>query len=296
MHGNKAGLTLGVEHTMLIAQISDTHVQLPGGLLDRNYDTAGNLERAVRHLNALTPQLDVVLLTGDTVDAGSPSEYGRLREILSALKAPLYVIPGNHDERQAMRSAFSDGRYLPHEGFLQYTVEDWPVRLIGLDTLIPGEHGGRLCETRMQWLAARLLEAPARPTVIFMHHPPFRTGLTVMDAMGFDGANALARLVKSHPQVRQLVCGHIHRPIVTSFGGTIASVCPSTAQQAALDLRPDPFLAVVMEPPAATVLWWDAASDSIVHHLSQIGERPAHVLFDGTQWLMDTPVPPGFRT
>ena len=281
---------------MLIAQITDTHVQMPGGLLDRNYDTAGNLERAVRHLNALTPQIDVVLLTGDTVDAGSPDEYGRLREILSALKAPLYVIPGNHDEREAMRRAFGNGGYLPREGFLQYTLEDWPVRLIALDTLIPGEHGGRLCDTRLQWLAERLTEARECPTVIFMHHPPFRTGLTVMDAMGFDGADALATLVRSNPQVRQLIAGHIHRPIVTSFGGTIASVCPSTAQQAALDLRSDPYLAVVMEPPAATLLWWDASAGSIVHHLSQIGERPAHVLFDGTQWVMDNPLPPGFRS
>jgi 3',5'-cyclic-AMP phosphodiesterase len=280
---------------MLIAQITDTHVQMPGGLLDRNYDTAGNLERAVRHLNQLTPQPDLVLLTGDTVDAGSPDEYGRLREILSTLNGPLYVIPGNHDEREAMRRAFSGEGYLPREGFLHYTVEDWPVRLIALDTVIPGEPGGSLCDARMQWLAARLREAPDRPSVIFMHHPPFRTGLTVMDGMGFGGAAALARLVKANPQVRQIVSGHIHRPIVTSFGGTIASVCPSTAQQAALDLRADPYLAVVMEPPAATLLWWDASADSLVHHLSQIGERPTHVLFDGTQWVMDNPLPPGFR-
>lgn len=280
---------------MLIAQISDTHVQLPGGLLDRNYDTAGNLERAVRHLNACTPQPDVVLLTGDAVDAGSPAEYGRLREILAALKAPLFVIPGNHDARDAMRRAFSDGGYLPDEGFLQYTVEDWPVRLIGLDTHIPGEHGGRLCESRLAWLAMRLREARDRPTVIFMHHPPFRTGLTVMDSMGFGGADALALLVSSHPQVHQIVSGHIHRPIVTRFGGTVASVCPSTAQQAALDLRPEPYLAVVMEPPAATLLWWDSAAGSLVHHLSVIGERPAHVLYDGSQWVLDNPLPPGFH-
>ncbi|MSR13203.1 MAG: phosphodiesterase [Gammaproteobacteria bacterium] len=280
---------------MLIAQISDTHVQLPGGLLDRNYDTAGNLERAVRHLNAFTPQPDAVLLTGDAVDAGLPAEYGRLREILSVLKAPLFVIPGNHDEREAMRRAFSDGRYLPGEGFLQYTIEDWPVRLIGLDTLIPGEHGGRLCDARRQWLAAQLDQARDRPTVIFMHHPPFRTGLTVMDAMGFEGAEALASLVRSQPQVHQVVSGHIHRPIVTRFGGTVASVCPSTAQQAALDLRPDPHLAVVMEPPAATLLWWDSTTGSLVHHLSVIGERPAHVLYDGSQWVMDNPLPPGFH-
>jgi 3',5'-cyclic-AMP phosphodiesterase len=87
---------------MLIAQISDSHAQLPGGLLNRNYDTAGHLERAVQHLNACVPLPDVVLLTGGAADSGSPAEYGRLREILSALKAPLFIIPGNHDERDAM--------------------------------------------------------------------------------------------------------------------------------------------------------------------------------------------------
>lgn len=279
---------------MLIAQISDSHVQIPGGLLDRNYDTATHLERAVRHLNTLTPQPDLVLLTGDAVDAGTLAEYGRLREILAALKAPLFVIPGNHDGRDTMRQAFRDDGYLPGEGFLHYTLEEWPVRLIGLDTHIPGEHGGELCEARLAWLAARLSEAPARPTVIFMHHPPFRTGLSVMDGMGFGGAEALATLVRAHPQVHQLVAGHIHRPIVTRFGGAVASVCPSTAQQAVLDLRPEPHLAVVMEPPAATLLWWDSSSESLVHHLSVIGERPTHVLHDGTRWMLDNPLPPGF--
>lgn len=280
---------------MLIAQISDTHVQLPGGLLDRNYDTARNLARAVRHLNVLTPQPDVVLLTGDAVDAGSPDEYARLREILAELTAPLFVIPGNHDARDAMRRAFSDGGYLPREGFLQYTLEDWPVRLIGLDTHIPGDHGGELCAARLAWLAARLNEQRDRPTVIFMHHPPFRTGITVMDEMAFGGAQAFEHLVRQHPQVHQIICGHIHRPIVRRFGGTVVSVCPSTAQQAVLDLRPEPSLSVVMEPPAATLLWWDAASGALVHHLSVIGERPTHVLHDGTGWCLDNPLPPGFH-
>jgi len=280
---------------MLIAQISDTHVQLPGGLLDQNYRTAQHLARAVSHLNSLTPQPDVVLLTGDAVDAGSPQEYGRLREILAALKAPLFVIPGNHDDRETMRHAFQHCRFFPRDGFLHYTLEDWPVRLVGLDTVIPGEAGGRLCDVRLAWLSARLAEAPTRPTVLFMHHPPFRTGLAVMDGMGLDGAPAFARLISSHPQVQQIVSGHIHRPIVTRFAGTVASVCPSTAQQAVLDLRQQRTLAVAMEPPAATLLWWDTTTQSLVHHLSVIGERPAHTLYDGTQWKMDNPLPPGFH-
>ena len=280
---------------MLIAQITDTHVQMPGGPLDRHYDTAGHLARAVRHLNALRPQADLVLLTGDTVDGGTPAEYGRLREILADLQAPLFVIPGNHDDREAMRTAFAGDGYLPADGFLQYVLEDWPLRLIGLDTLVGGEPGGWLCQERLGWLAARLDEAPDRPTVLFQHHPPFPVGIKVIDRMGLQGAGDLAALLSRHRQVRHLLAGHLHRPVATSFAGTVATVCPSTAHQLALDLPPADRLAVVMEPPAAALLLWDEAAGSLVHHLSQIGDWPQHVLHDGTRWLKDPAPPTGFR-
>ncbi len=280
---------------MLLAQISDTHVQLPGGELDRHYDTAGHLARAVAHLNALDPQPDVVLLTGDTVDAGAPAEYARLREILAPLRAPLFVIPGNHDEREALRAAFGVDGYLPAEGFLQYVVEDWPLRLIGLDTVMPGEPGGQLCEARLRWLDARLAEPPTRPTVLFLHHPPFRTGITLMDRMGLREPEALARVVARHAQVRHVLAGHLHRPIVSAFAGTIASTCPSTAHQLALDLPPVSGLSVVMEPPAVTLLYYDEQADTLVHHHSYIGERPRHVLHDGQAWQLHKAPPAGFR-
>ena len=281
---------------MLIAQITDTHVEMPGGDLDRNYDTAGHLERAVRHLNAFTPQPDVVLLTGDTVNLGSREEYGRLCEILSPLRPPLFVIPGNHDNREEMRRAFAHDGYFPTDGFLQYAIDDWPVRLIGLDTHIPGEHGGRLCEERLAWLAERLHEAPHKPTVVFLHHPPFAVGHTLMDGMGLDGAGRLAEELSPHRQVLHVLCGHLHRPVVTSFADKLASVCPSTAQQLALEFPPVYRLGTVMEPPAATLLLWDEASGSLIHHLSYIGQWPVHVLHDGAGWVEDAILPPGFRT
>lgn len=281
--------------SMLIAQISDTHVQAPGGELDRNYDTAGQLEKAVRHLNALPQQPDVVLLTGDCVDAGGDEEYVRLRAILAPLAAPVYVIPGNHDEREAMRRAFAPDGYLPRAGFLQYVLDDWPVRLIGLDTNVPGDSGGRLCEERLAWLDARLAEAPAKPTVLFLHHPPFRTGLALMDTMGLKNPDDLARVVARHGQVRHLVSGHMHRPIVSSFAGRVASVCPSTSHQAVLDLPPAFGLSIAMEPAAATLLYYDEAAGTLVHHLSYIGKRPVHVLHDGTGWDFNRAPPPGFR-
>ena len=144
---------------MLIAQITDMHLKPPGELLYKRIDTAGFLERAVAHVNALDPRPDVVLATGDLVEGGTPGEYALLRRLLAPLAMPVYLIPGNHDARDALREGFADHAYLPPSGFLQYTIENLPVRLIALDTLVPGKGYGALCAERLDWLEARLAES-----------------------------------------------------------------------------------------------------------------------------------------
>jgi 3',5'-cyclic-AMP phosphodiesterase len=282
---------------MLIAQITDLHISTPGSVNDRFFRTPEHLERAVAHLNGLSPRPDVALATGDLVERGEPEEYARLRGILNGLAMPLYVIPGNHDARAPLARAFGDRGYLPGDGaFLQYTVEDWPVRLIALDTLVPGASGGRLCPERLAWLDARLAEAPRRPTVVFMHHPPFLTGMRAMDAMGLEGKAELAAVVTRHPQVERILCGHLHRPITRRFAGTVASTCPATAHQLALDLEPASRLAVVMEPPACMLHLWLGEDGGLVSHVSVIGgERPALTLYDGERWLRDVVPPAAFH-
>ena len=131
---------------MLIAQISDMHLKGEGELLYGRIDTTGFLERAVAHVNALDPRPDIVLATGDLVDNGKPEQYANLKRVLAPLEMPVYLIPGNHDARDAMRAAFPEHGYLPADGFLQYTVEGLPVRLIALDTLVPGKGHGELCD------------------------------------------------------------------------------------------------------------------------------------------------------
>jgi 3',5'-cyclic-AMP phosphodiesterase len=285
------------DRAMLIAQITDTHISTPGSVNDRYFRTPEHLERAVTHLNRLAPRPDVVLATGDLVERGEPAEYARLRSIVDGLAMPLYVIPGNHDARGPLARAFADRGYLPQDGgFLHYAVEQWPVRLIGLDTQVPGQPGGRLCAERLHWLDARLGEAPARPTVIFMHHPPFVTGMQAMDAMGLEGKDDLAGVVRRHPQVERVVCGHVHRPMTRRFAGTVATTCPATAHQLALDLPPARRLAVVMEPPACLLHLWLEAEASLVSHVSVIGdERPPFTVFDGERWLRDTAPPAAFH-
>ena len=134
---------------MLIAQISDMHIKAPGVLLYKRIDTAGFLDRAVAHVMALDPRPDVVLATGDLVDGGKPEEYAFLRERLAPLPMPVYLIPGNHDSRDGMRAGFPDHAYLPPSGFLQYAVEDLPVRLLALDTLVEGKPWGDRKSTRL---------------------------------------------------------------------------------------------------------------------------------------------------
>jgi 3',5'-cyclic AMP phosphodiesterase CpdA len=257
---------------MIIAQISDIHLHADGPPLGEYIDPLGSLEAAVAHLRAFEPRPDVVLVTGDLVSAPDRRSYALLREYLDQLAMPVYVIPGNHDGRAEVRDAFGDQGYLPREGeFLHYTVEDYPLRLIGLDTVVPGEEGGCMCGERLAWLEARLGEDPKRPTLIFMHHPPFETGIGFMDKFGFEGGGGMDAVVGRHPQVEWVLCGHLHRQIQTRWGGTVVSTAPSISFQIMLDLAQKSPGAYVMEPPASPILAWTPDS-SIRTYLSVIGD------------------------
>ncbi len=208
-------------------------------------DTAPALATAIDQIMKLDPLPDVVLATGDLVDQGRPEDYQQLRRCLEPLTMPVYLIPGNHDDRAALRAEFGGDGYLPAEGeFLRYTVDDYPLRLIGLDTPIPGVESGEICGAQRQWLEARLSEAPDKPTIVFMHHPPFGTGIPFMDRQGCAGREALEQVVHQHPQVERVLCGHQHRSVQVAWGGTIAVVAPSTAYQMAFTLN-------AMRPPAS---------------------------------------------
>lgn len=265
---------------MLIAQISDLHVKAQGQRAYGVVDTTGMLRACIDDLLRLRPQPDGLLLTGDLVDGGLPEEYAVLRELLAPLTMPMYLAAGNHDERAALRSAFSGPRfaYLGQAGeFLQYAVDLGPLRLLVLDTVLPGQGRGQLCAQRLDWLEQRLSE-DARPTIVAMHHPPFATGIAYMDAIGLEGSDALERMLRRQPHVERLLCGHVHRAIQCRFGGTLASICPSPAHQLALDLSADAPERFVMEPPGYQLHCWHAGR--LVSHTCVIGEYAGPYGFD----------------
>lgn len=258
---------------MLVVQITDTHITAPRKLLYGAIDTASALESAVAELGRLRPVPDIAVITGDLVDVGEPEEYAYLRSLLAPLGMPIFVIPGNHDAREAMRSAFAAEGYFPRQGFLHYVVEDYPLRIVALDTLVPGEPGGALCKDRLRWIDEILAAAPDRPTLVAMHHPPFATGIAPMDRMGLAGSADFAEIIRRHPQIERICCGHLHRAIDRRFAGTVAGTAPSTAHQATLDLRPEEPLSFVFEPPGYQLHLW-GEDTGLVTHTAAIGDWP----------------------
>ncbi|HZP85780.1 MAG TPA: phosphodiesterase [Burkholderiales bacterium] len=243
---------------MLLAQISDLHVVPKGELAYGKVDTAAMLRDAIEHLKRLPLKVDAVLVTGDLAHNGAPEAYEHLREVLAQLNCPVLVIPGNHDDIGHFRRAFADHAYLPHDGqFIQFVVDDYAVRIVAIDSVVPGRVRGMLCAERLAWLDHTLAERPHTPTLVMMHHAPFATGLQHVDLCGMDGIDGLEFVISRHPQVERLVCGHVHRAIQTRFGGSVASTCPSTAHQVQVDLRPDGQDAFTLEPAGFQLHRWN---------------------------------------
>ena len=266
---------------MLIAQISDTHVVGRGKKAHGVAPTAENLERCVGHINRLDPRPDVVLVTGDITNAGLPEEAERAASLLSKFRCPYYIVPGNHDDRSGLWAAFG-GRACPStiRGFMNYAIEGYEVRLIGMDSTIPGAPGGEICETRAAWLDERLSEEQERPTIIFIHHPPVKCGVAETDIDGFIGADRLGDIVEKYSNIERIICGHIHLPAYVRWRGTVVSTAPSMGMHLVLDLsleRPSEF---VLEAPCYQLHYW-SPERNLVTHTIHVRETDGPYPFEG---------------
>jgi len=250
---------------MLIAQISDLHIPKPGSKTYGIAPMAENLAECITHLNQLSPQPDIVLVTGDISSTGTFTELNYAATLLAQLQMPFYVIPGNHDDRQLLWDAFN-GEACPCEknSFIQYVIDQHELRLIALDSTIPRESGGEICEQRVKWLDKCLAEDNSKPTIIFMHHPPIKCGVQETDLDGFIGSQQLGKVIEKYNNIEAVVCGHIHRPAHSRWHGTVVSTAPSMGMQEVLDLNLETE-AFVLEAPAYQLHYWTSEQTLITH-------------------------------
>lgn len=250
---------------MLIAQITDCHVVKAGERCSNIIPTNEMLQDAIKRINEHQPSIDVIVATGDLTDHGSLEEYKTLSAIIDEAKAPTYLIPGNHDNSQNLKAVFTNHDYLPMDGHLSYIVDDHPVAMIGLDTTVEGYPWGHISDKRLSWLHQALIKTQDKPTILFLHHPPFKTGIWWMDAIGLKGGREAEKIVKEFDHVEAVLAGHVHRPIHKRWGNTVASVAPSTAHQLMLDLDDNNFLAMTHEPAAFCLHKWHKTTGLVSH-------------------------------
>lgn len=251
----------------LIAQITDLHLRPRGLPALRVVETNMLAARVVERLLAFRPALDAVLVTGDITDQADEREYATAREVLAPLGSRLLPLPGNHDIPGQIRACFphTPASHTREGEKLHYAVDIGPVRVIALDSSVPEEPWGALGKEQLAWLDATLTAAPDQPTLIALHHPPVAVGMAGMDRMALKDADGLAEIVKRHPQVGRITCGHVHRSITATLAGVPVTVAPTPVHATSLDLGPEPAATFHLEPPAFLVHLWSEATGFVTH-------------------------------
>lgn len=245
----------------VLAQISDTHVRA-----DDDGAAARQLRRALAQ--ARDYRADAILLTGDLVNDEREDEYAMLAETIADPPAPLFVLPGNHDDRARLRAALAGHSYLPRAGALSFAVDDFPVRLVAVDQIAPGETHGLITRDGAAWLDRTLAAAPSKPTLVALHHPPFLTHDLLFDKIGLLDADMFASVIARHPQVTRIICGHHHRVAVGQVAHAPVVIAPSTSWTYGLAMyEGQPIAPRTAEHPGWMLHAWTATGGFASHFI-----------------------------
>jgi 3',5'-cyclic AMP phosphodiesterase CpdA len=214
---------------MIIAQISDTHIALDAPDAERRIN---DFALTIADINALDPAPDVIVHTGDIVHNGRQDEYAQAVATLAKARAPVYVLAGNKDSRTRLREVFSPYGYLAADSdFVAYAVDDYPVRLIALDTVSSGSNKGDFCGERIRHLIGLIDAEATKPIAVFTHHPPFEVTVGP-EALHFetrDVMSGLRRALQHSGRVVAVFSGHVHRAAAGDVAGIRATVMPCIA-------------------------------------------------------------------
>ncbi len=260
-----------MKNLFTIAQITDLHVgrviPFPSGEIDL-YD---RLVKAVETINAMDPLPDILVVSGDLANHGNEDDYRRVKALFDTLRMPYFIVVGNHDQRSSLRSIFSEHKYLQTGSeYIQYALENFPVRIVAIDTLAVGSHRGLMDKERLDWLDRKLAEEKNKPTIVFMHHPPFETGMPYPDNLGMDGKEELGKIVEKYSNIEAVASGHTHREAVLRWHGTVAYTTPSSAFSYKLEFHDVDDLDPLLEPAAFRVFRWDPDT-GLVSHMAYTG-------------------------
>jgi len=255
---------------MIIVQLTDLHIAYWDKKTCGHAPTAENLLLCVENINQLAPPADVVLVTGDITNEGGLEEAEQAASILSKLNCPFYIVPGNHDNRKILQSVF-EKQVCPvnTEGFINYVVDDYAIRLIGLDSVEQGKSGGKVSKKRAKWLGECLATEEGKPTIIFMHHPPVKCGVLETDVDGFKGAERLGNIIARHQNIERILCGHIHMQAHIRWKGTVITTAPSsTGMKIKLDLTQKKSSQFYLGAPSYLLHYWSPDKNLITHRIN----------------------------
>jgi Icc protein len=217
--------------TTRILQLSDLHPFADPEARLFGIPTRELLRDVLAHVQESGVRPDHVVVTGDHTHDELPETYAAVRKLFEPVLDRLWPLPGNHDDRAALRSAFADR--IPRNGSerINFAFEAGDWLCLGLDTHVPGAVGGRIGADQIEWIRGQLDDRQPRAAVLFMHHPPVELGLAWLDRIGLEDAHLLQELLAEDPRVRLVCCGHVHHESSNRVGSAEVVTVPSTGLQ-----------------------------------------------------------------
>lgn len=221
--------------TAVFAQVSDLH-------LDGGRRAEARARQVVSHLAELPGTIDAVLVTGDLADHGTEAEYRQVRDVLAPLyeRFPVLLCPGNHDSRGPLRKILLGDQETDQAAPVNQVRQIAGVRIVLCDSSVPGRTEGLLEPETLEWLDWTLTAAPGRPTLVALHHPPVDLGLPYIDGIKLREADRFADVLRRHPQIAAVLCGHAHTMATTGFAGLPLVCAPGVASAALMPWEQTP--------------------------------------------------------
>ena len=267
---------------MIIAQLTDIHLGFEQGNPDEF--NRKRLDQVLLHLNDGANRPEMLIATGDLTEHGDAASYRQLADAFSICSFPVHMCLGNHDIRSNFSAQFPETPLV--DGFVQYVLQAGGVRILMLDTLEEGRHGGAFCHTRAEWLRSTLAQDRNTPTIIAMHHPPVEVGIAWMNTHPEEQwVSNFTRAIQDAPNIKGILCGHVHRSIAVPWQGTSVAICSSTAPQVALNLnaidpgKPDDRPMIIADQPAYALHLWNGRE--LVSHFDSAGDHAVLAKYDG---------------